>query len=150
MPPALLYPRCRRELLVRGRVKVVRVGVVAAGAGVDLELDFRPRLNAGYEAADADGGFAPPGTREAFAQASLRATYCRGASFQCGVNGESADIVAWLAAFGSREDDEEATARLNILRSPVWAKLPNSFARVEYNSTGRTALSLNYRCGASS
>eukprot|EP00964_Phaeocystis_antarctica_P051875 scaffold30311_cov57-Phaeocystis_antarctica.AAC.1 len=62
--------------------------------------------------------------------ASRRATYCRGASFQCGVNGESAGIVGWLAALGSREDDDAATARLNILGSPVWANEAAKLVRV--------------------
>merc|ERR1719424_26203 len=53
--------------------------------------------------------------------ASRRATYCRGASFQCGANGESTDgFVVGCSALGRRDDDEEATATLSISPMHKW------------------------------
>ena len=60
--------------------------------------------------------------------ASRRATYCRGASFQCGVKGESAGTggCSALGALGRREDDVvAATAAMSMLL----AKLPNTLLR---------------------
>ena len=48
----------------------------ADDASLQVELDFRPRLNAGYQLAAADdGSFPPPASREEFAMSSLRARY---------------------------------------------------------------------------
>jgi len=51
----------------------VQAGV--SDGGIDLSIDFRPRLNAGYERAGADGAFADPQSREEFSQAGLREAY---------------------------------------------------------------------------
>lgn len=48
---------------------------VSERGGVELEVDFRPRLNAGYELVRADGSFAEPTSRAAFAMSELRVLY---------------------------------------------------------------------------
>jgi len=68
-------------------------GSAAGGGGLDLYLDFLPRLDAGYDRPrDPNGvlGYAAPASREEFAQASARADYA--ASYF------TPDALAWTAS----------------------------------------------------
>lgn len=75
----------------------------ASDGGIRLSLDFRPRLNAGYERQGADGAIPEPGSREEFAQAGVRAEY--DAAFF------DADAREWHAALRGAAGAEPASPR---------------------------------------
>lgn len=64
--------------------------VGTSSGGINLSIDFRPRLNAGYERQAPDGSFPEPLSREEFAQAGVRAAY--------DANFFDADARRWHAA----------------------------------------------------
>lgn len=77
-----------------------RLGI--SNSEIQLEIDFRHRLNAGYEAVQDCGTFLPPTSREEFAQASLRSTY-DAAYF-------TSEARAWRSALLSTEGARPAPA----------------------------------------
>ena len=107
------------------RVRCFSVGCASLGASAT------PRMspNGTDHSTSAHSGFSrsPSIVSGGASAASRRATYCRGASFQCGVKGESAG-TGGCSALG-RRDDVVAMATVASIVAP--AKLPNTLVRVK-------------------